>query len=181
MLQNQLEINPESRFTCADFGNEPDIWTEPVQEKIKVTQKSELNLGDIVHMLDGLMNRFSLEAAIQDLNLEIINLKSRCENLERSESFIIPIQTLAPEQYELAKSFNAVVRLNDDQYIASFFDANLSTSGDTPEEAVMNLKDLIVGTYEILSEMADDELGPVPLQQKIVLSNLIELPQECLT
>ncbi|GAF95929.1 unnamed protein product, partial [marine sediment metagenome] len=36
-------------------------------------------------------------------------------------------------------------------YIATFFDANISASGDTQTEAIFNLKDMIVGTFEILS------------------------------
>jgi len=66
-----------------------------------------------------------------------------------------------------------VVRFEQDQYIASFYDANLGASGDTQEEAVSNLKDVLLSTYDILTGMSEDELGPGPLQQRKVLEEFV--------
>ena len=90
-----------------------------------------------------------------------------------AESLQVPIQSLAPEPYEVIKPFQVVVRPADGEYIASFFDANLSASGETQAEAVLNLKDIIAGTFEILAEMKEAELGPGPLRQKKTLEEFI--------
>jgi len=90
-----------------------------------------------------------------------------------AESLQVPIQSLAPEPYEVIKPFQVVVRAADGEYIASFFDANLSASGETQAEAVLNLKDIIAGTFEILAGMNDAELGPGPLRQKRTLEEFV--------
>jgi len=77
----------------------------------------------------------------------------------------------------VVKPFQAVVRTVDGEYIASFFDANLSASGETHAEAVLNLKDIIAGTFDILTGMKDSDLGPGPLQQKRTLEEFIRRKQ----
>lgn len=112
-------------------------------------------------------------ARIEVVEAEIHLLKERCELLEQSSPILVPIQSLITESYEIIKPFNAVVKMQGDEYIASFFDANLSASGDTQTEAVYNLKDIIVGAFEILTEIDQDKLGPVPAQQKKIIEMFI--------
>ncbi|MBM4027620.1 MAG: hypothetical protein FJ280_19785 [Planctomycetes bacterium] len=88
-------------------------------------------------------------------------------------ALLVPIQSLAPEPYEVVKPFQVVVRPADGEYIASFFDANLSASGETQAEAVLHLKDVIAAAFEILAEMKEAELGPGPLRQKKTLEEFI--------
>ena len=51
---------------------------------------------------------------------------------------------------KIKKELHAVVRSHGDEHIATFFDANISASGDTETEAVSNLKDTIIGIFECL-------------------------------
>jgi len=57
--------------------------------------------------------------------------------------------------------------------VASFFDANLSASGDTEREAVSNLKDMIVLSLEMFEKLSDEQLGPGPARQKVVLADFV--------
>ena len=82
---------------------------------------------------------------------------------------VIPISTLAPEPYQLLRDIPAVVEGAGDGFIATFFDANISTSGDTEEEAVSNLRSLILDTFEYLDSETSDALGPEPTRQLAVL------------
>ncbi|MCX7048434.1 MAG: hypothetical protein NTX50_23480 [Candidatus Sumerlaeota bacterium] len=113
-------------------------------------------------------------ATIESLQKEIVQLQSRCESLENREPIHVLVQSLSPESLTLTKPFYIVVRCSDDQYIATFFDANLSASGDTPSEAVSNLKDFISSSFELLSGMNEHELGPEPRKQKKVLQEFIQ-------
>jgi hypothetical protein len=61
----------------------------------------------------------------------------------------------------------------DDGYIATFFDANIATGGDTEEEAVDNLRSLIADTFDFLNSEPTEHLGPEPLRQLRVLRPLI--------
>ncbi len=95
------------------------------------------------------------------------------DRLEKTTTLLVPIQSMAPEPYEVIKPFQVVVRAIDSEYVASFFDANLSASGETQAEAVLHLKDVIAGAFEILANMTDAEHGPGPLRQKRTLEEFI--------
>jgi predicted RNase H-like HicB family nuclease len=86
---------------------------------------------------------------------------------------MIPIATLVPEPYELTRDIPAVLQPVDDGFIATFFDANISTSGDTEEEAVSNLRSLILDIFEYLESEPTEALGPEPRRQLEVLRAFI--------
>lgn len=147
-----------------DFGAEPaDISTVDVHETLQSLTSSvqELNV------------RFQAVAALEMVRNEITVINGRLARLEEGAAIRVPIQSLAPEPYELIKPIEAVVQFVDDEYIASFFDANLSTGGDTQVDAISNLRDLMVGTFELLAETKDSDLGPGPRHQKAVLREFV--------
>ena len=104
---------------------------------------------------------------------EIAAINSRLAKLEERAPLYVPIQSLAPEPYEIVKPMEVVVQFVEGEYVASFLDGNLSTGGDTQAEALSNLKASIVGTFEILTGMKDSELGPGPLQDKKTLEEFV--------
>jgi hypothetical protein len=108
-------------------------------------------------------------AAVLD---EIRQLKS--ELARRNETILVPIVTLAPEPYRLLHEILALVQAVDDGFTATFFDANISTSGDTQEEAVSNLRSLILDTFEYLESEPIEALGPEPARQFGVLRAFVE-------
>jgi len=110
---------------------------------------------------------------ISALENEIELLKNRITKLEENKSIIVPIETFAPESYELLKPFHIVLQQDEDEFIASFFEANLGASGDTQGEAIDNLKDIIITTFGILKEHEKSQLGPGPLHQLEVLEEFI--------
>jgi predicted RNase H-like HicB family nuclease len=111
--------------------------------------------------------------ALDELEKEVVQLRNRVAALEESAPINVPIETLAPEPYELLKPFHAVVQLCDDEYVATFYDANVSASGATQEEAVANLKDMVVAAYETLTEHEPDRLGRAMVKQLRVLKEFM--------
>ena len=148
------------------------VVRRPMRKKTITGEWTEKVGGLIEIFRDNLSERLHEERFIF-LQREVELLKQRCSRLEELSPILVPIQSLAPEPYEIIKPFHAVVKVQDDQYIATFFDANISASGDTQTEVIFNLKDMIVGTFEILSETSSNELGPGPAQQKKVLQEFI--------
>ena len=65
------------------------------------------------------------------------------------------------------------MRSEEDCYVATLFDANISSSGDTREEAVTNLKDLMLMIFQSLEHESESDLGPAMVRQKKVLQSLI--------
>jgi hypothetical protein len=102
-----------------------------------------------------------------------LDVKKRSKKLSDGQSFIVPIETLAPEPYVLKRPFQVVVQPSDGEYIATLFDANLGMTGDTAEEAVANLKATIIDTFDLFEEN-EALLGPEPERQLAILRELIQ-------
>ena len=106
----------------------------------------------------------SVSQAVLD---EIRELKATLAR--RLQTAVIPITTLAPEPYQILRDISVVVEPADDGFNATFFDANIGTAGDTQEEAVSNLRSLILDTFEYLASEPTETLGPEPARQLAVL------------
>jgi predicted RNase H-like HicB family nuclease len=117
--------------------------------------------------------RLQTVVSLEVFRKELSIINSRLDRLEQEAPTLTPIQSLAPEPYEVIKPLLATVRMVDAQYVASFVDANVASGGETLEEAMSNLKDMIVGTFELLNETEDSELGPGPSRQKAILKEFI--------
>jgi hypothetical protein len=65
------------------------------------------------------------------------------------------------------------IRRDGDEFIATFFDANISTGGETEEEAMANLQTLIADFYDELSATPQEKLGPSLQRQKHVLVEFV--------
>jgi len=126
-------------------------------------------------LINTLAEKWQELVRIEALEAEVKLIKERFAALEQLAPILVPIQSFAPEPYDVVKPLSVVVRIEEDQYIATFFDANISASGDTHVEAVLNLKDLVVTMFEMLNEMSDKQLGPEPLRQKQLLREFIRM------
>jgi predicted RNase H-like HicB family nuclease len=76
-----------------------------------------------------------------------------------------PEDTMPPGRYESLRDIPAALQPVDDGFTATFFDANISTSGETEEEALSNLRSLIIDIFESLESEPPDRLGPEPKRQ----------------
>ncbi len=108
----------------------------------------------------------------QDLSV----LKAQVSELQRDRPTIVPIDTLAPEPLVVVRPFHVTVEPYEDEYRASFVDANLSAFGETRNEAVWVLKDIIAATFEMLSDLGEARLGPGPARRFQVLREFIRKP-----
>jgi len=129
-------------------------------------------LSKIAEMLS---TRGQTELKFVGLQTEIRLLEARLSSVQKQASLTVPIQSFSPEPVELVKPLNVVVQRADEDFTASFFDANINASGETEEEAVSNLKDMIVATFELLSRsLSAHQLGPGPRKQLGVLSQFLK-------
>jgi len=107
------------------------------------------------------------------LSARVKCLESSLEEVRSRAAVVVPIQSLAPENLELAKPIQVLLQQFGDDCVASSLDANINASGETQEEALTNLKDMIVGSFEALSGVAY-KLGPGPARQLAILSEFIK-------
>lgn len=92
---------------------------------------------------------------------------------ESPASVVVPITTLDPEPFDLLRSIPVVVQPSDDGFQATLFDANIGIVGDTKEEAVANLRVLLVNVFEQL-EREEARLGPQMVRQLAVLRSFMK-------
>jgi predicted RNase H-like HicB family nuclease len=97
----------------------------------------------------------------------------RIPSPEVARSIIVPIETLEPEPYELVRPVHVVVQPEEDSYVATFFDANVNASGETQQDAVANLKDMLVTLFERLEKEPRTNLGKGPALQLAVLRSIL--------
>ena len=112
-------------------------------------------------------------AVITVFREEIAQLRKRVEVLERTDVLRVPLETLPTDEFQLSKKIEMSIRPTDSGYIASAFDIGIAAAGENIQEAIDNLKDMIVATYELLRSHSENELGPKMLRQWLVLRHLV--------
>jgi hypothetical protein len=103
----------------------------------------------------------------------VLELRDSVAELLNRRIIYVPITSLEPEPFELNRQICIVVEPDEDQFIATFFDANINASGDTEVEAVDNVKDAIITSFRRFQELGPERLGPGPGKQFAVLRSLI--------
>jgi predicted RNase H-like HicB family nuclease len=88
------------------------------------------------------------------------------------------ISTFSSEPYSLKSPIKIKIVGNDAEYTASFQESNIYASGDTPYEAIENLKSAILDIFEILSSEPEEKLGLKAKHQLLLLQSFIE-PKQC--
>jgi len=101
------------------------------------------------------------------------DFQARLRKLESEQTKIVPINTFVPEPYELLKTFLVSVQSIEGGFEAGWYDANIHTSGDNEEEAVSNLKSLILDYFDSLSKEPLENLGTEPKRQLRIIEAFI--------
>ncbi|UCH63284.1 MAG: hypothetical protein JSU77_02185 [Fidelibacterota bacterium] len=178
-------IKPEHRipFTCGiekkSWPRGEDLFISAATGQVRVLKEEitaswENTMPQLVQdWKDTILSIWQSTFKIEALTQEVLLLKDRITRLETESPAIVPIDSLEPDTYEIIKTIHAVVRLEGNEFTATFYDANISASGDTDGEAVINLKDMIIGTFEILSAHERMALAPSLDRQLQVLSSFI--------
>lgn len=73
----------------------------------------------------------------------------------------------------LKKPFPVTVFPEEGGYTASFMDANLSTCGETAQEAVNALQELVAEVFLMHVESGDEPRSPTMRQQRVVLVDFV--------
>jgi predicted RNase H-like HicB family nuclease len=88
------------------------------------------------------------------------------------QSVPINITSLDKAAYSLVQPIVITLQESDGEYVVSFSEAEIVTSGDTPGEAVKWMKESIVSTFELLRAKRV-VLGPLPKRQLQALEQYI--------
>jgi len=92
---------------------------------------------------------------------------------DSNTSLIVSFTTMAPaENLEVIKPIQVTVQPYENEFRADFWDANLTAFGETADEAVRNLKDLITATFDTLIQH-ENRLGRGVARELAVLKLFI--------
>ena len=129
---------------------------------------------------------FGYTKRLDELCERVAGLESKVEQVLKRlgelgalrRSFLVPIETLEPEPYEITRPFTAVVIEGEGEFEASIFDLGIFASGETEGEAIANLKETLADTVDRLNGLPDARLGKGPLRQKNLLNKCIRKVEE---
>ncbi len=93
--------------------------------------------------------------------------------ITESQPVCATISSLGIPGYRVLRSIPVTIRKDGDGFVATFFDANISTGGDNQQEAVANLQSLIADFYDELAATPVEKLGPSLQRQKHVLAEFV--------
>ncbi|MGO9257009.1 MAG: dCTP deaminase domain-containing protein [Bryobacteraceae bacterium] len=166
------------RKKYAGTPGEPDLTEDEINRILSRGGPSLKDLQrDILELQRTMKNTATLAEAmprfVDSVGSTLARMNGYLQGLAGSRLGAVPLTTLEPGRYELNRDIPAVLQASEDGFMASFFDANIATGGDTEQEALDNLRSLIVDTFEMLESEPTEELGPGPKQQLKVLQSII--------
>jgi hypothetical protein len=128
----------------------------------------------IAKLVSEIANKKKLELRFNLLEILANDLQVRIYKLENSRPEIVAINTFAPELYELLKPILVSVHAVEEEFEAGWFDANIHAMGENEEEAVSNLKSLILDYFDSFSKEPVEKLGIEPKRQLAVIKTFIQ-------
>jgi hypothetical protein len=115
-----------------------------------------------------------LSSKVEEIRRLLETVLSKLSSIEtHSPGVFVPIDNFASRPYEVVRPFTVVLAASDEGFEACFYDANISSYGDTENEAIENLREVLLDSFDRLNELKDSELGPGPKRQKEILNALI--------
>lgn len=114
------------------------------------------------------------EGRFTALEKEVASLSQRVDELRRVQPMVVPVTNILSDEVSLIRSFMAVVQRDEDDYIATFFDANISGSGESDVEAVDALKEIMVAKFLKFDSLGPDKLGRQPTRELNVLRTVMQ-------
>lgn len=109
---------------------------------------------------------------ISSVSQQLAELKREILRLQSLRAYVVPLTTLSSE-FQLTQPIPVTIEGEDENFTATFAEANISASGETEGDAIANFKDSLVASYQVLEATPANKLGPLPDRQWKVLQNVV--------
>ena len=114
-----------------------------------------------------------LRTELAELRASINDLKMEMKRLAETQTFVTFIASLGDPEITLSRPIPVTIQREDDGFIASFFDAGISTGGVNEQDAISNLQSLILDFFEMQEDGDEEDLEPVMKQQRAALLDVV--------
>ncbi|MBZ5624822.1 MAG: hypothetical protein LAQ69_39900 [Acidobacteriia bacterium] len=167
---------PKKKYTGTP--GEPDLTEEEINRILSRGGPSLKDLQrDVIELQRTMKDTATLAKDmprfVDSVGSTLGSMNRYLQGLAASRLGVVPLTMLEPRRYELDREIPAILQPSEDGFIATFFDANIATGGDTEQEALDNLRSLIIDTFEMLESEPSERLGPEPQRQLKVLQSII--------
>ena len=122
---------------------------------------------------DWAKNIICLSENVTSMQEKLNGLAEAVDRLSSLRTFVVPLTTLASEPLQMKLNIPATIEGDGEDFTATFNEANVSASGETEADAIANLKESLVSTYEFLESIPENEMGLLPARQWEVLRNVL--------
>lgn len=150
------------------FGFTDDFEGNIEKEYSKTDNRNNIDITEKWSQLKDVIGKsfetFAIERKIKELESVIKQLQPGT----------IIINSLDCYGLNVTKPIYLHLNVVDDDFYINWFDTGIATAGDSVQDAISNIKELISETYKMLLEFDDAELGLAMLQQKITLHSFLE-------
>jgi len=119
--------------------------------------------------------RAMTEARLAAFASQLSKLERQLEAQQRPTWALAEIDETGETDVRLKKRISISVEVSADEAIAHHGDSGVSASGDNFDEAVRNLKSLLVETYLVLRDYDERALSAALLRQRGDLSRILEM------
>ena len=107
------------------------------------------------------------------LEARVAFLEEQMKTLRRDGTRSFEITTFAPEPYRVLHPIPVAIQESEDEFLASFVEANINSSGSTSQEAFANVRELILDIFDTLDTLEPARLGPKPRRQLGILKEYL--------
>jgi hypothetical protein len=145
---------------------EPQIAIEWLEEFSAATQKIGERIAEKAQT--------AYDDRLSMLEREVEALAHHVHELRQIQPLVVPVVAINSNKIRLKKAFFIVVQRDEDDYLATFFDANISASGESDVEAVDALKEIMIAKYLKFLELGPEKLGREPTRQLEILKAVME-------
>jgi predicted RNase H-like HicB family nuclease len=119
------------------------------------------------------MTAYALFQCVTAIASKMDAMMKEVAEIRKARTFVVPLTTLAHEPLRMRLNIPATIEGYGEEFTATFSEANVSASGETEADAIANLKESLVSTFEFLESLPENELGPLPARQWGVLRNVL--------
>jgi hypothetical protein len=143
MSQNRIEkfVDRRKQFAfAADWGEESAACPH-APTMITIHEGWESNVSVLLTKMAKDVSERTAFAA------RMLSIEQRLIRIESTTSISACISALGETEIELIQPIPFVIRFNGDDFIASFFDANVHASGETRQEAFDGMREMLIATF----------------------------------